>query len=240
MLHQEQQSRRLNLKFWIFFLLWTSALVLLGYLVIWAEIEKIRALVPEANRDDTDSCYNNPLLNMQIWTKESHFYPMYKMQDVAAYARCLETEDALNMAQIFYVSYYIVSLTLVMGFFVFLFEITGFGLKYGFQLVLLPILFGTGESVFIFYLLESYERDGIGGLDETLCQLCSCVGLIFWVLFAFVVLLVIIGFLSMSLVLCSGDQQQGVTMVTVRDQDKNDIFNGSTYEMMGQKKRSGF
>jgi len=177
---------------------------------------------------------------MQIWTKESHFYPMYKMKDVAAYAMCLKTEDALNTAQIFHVSYYIVSLILAMGFFVFLLEITGFGLKYGFQLVLLPTLFGIGESVFIFYLLGCYERDGISGLDETLCQLCSCAGLLFWVLFAFVILLVIIGFLSMSLVFCSSDRQRGVDMVTVRDLDNNHNFNGSTYEMMGQKKDRHF
>jgi len=230
------------LSFWIIFTFWTTALVTFAYFVLWAEIEKIRNLVPAANRDDTDSCYNNPLLNMQIWTKKDHFYPMYKMQDVVAYFSCLETEEALNKAKIFYISYYIVGLALVMSFFVFPLAITGFSLKYGLQLVVLPFLFGAGESVFIFYLLGCYKKDGVDGLNETLCQLSSCVGVIFWVLFGFVIVLVIYGFLKKCgelCSICSSDRQRGVHMVTVRE-DMGDDFKGSTYEMMGKRKEGEF
>jgi len=69
---------------------------------MWYGIKHIQDSVPEDNRVGKDNCYDNPLLSMQIWTKESHFYPFYKMQDVVAYFSCLETEEALDEVRMFY------------------------------------------------------------------------------------------------------------------------------------------
>jgi len=211
-----------------------SALVICGYFVIWAEIDHIRDFIPVENRDDPDGCYNNPLLNLQIWTKKGNFHPLYKMQDVVDYAMCLETTEAIDRAQIFYVSYYVIGLALVMIFIVFLFEIAGTNWKSALQLVLFPTIFGVGEAGLIFYLLGIYNDDGIGRLDETFCQLSGCVGLIFWVLFAVIILLLIGSSLKNCGKLCSNDRQRGVHMVTVRELDGcNTLYGRGTYEMMG-------
>jgi len=207
--------------------------VICGYFVIWAEIQDIRDLIPVKNRAKPDSCYNHPLLNLQIWTKEGHFHPLYKMEDVVIYAVCLETAEAIHRAQIFYVSYYIVLLAFIMTIFVFMFEMTGMRWKSGLQIVFIPTIFGVGEAVLIFYLLEGYKNEDIGGLDETLCQLCGIVGIVFWLLFAFIILFLIGGFLGKCRKLCSNDRQRGVQMVTVRDLDGvATIYGRGTYEMM--------
>merc|ERR1719397_570618 len=114
------------------------------------------------------------------------------MQDIVEYALCLETAEAIDKAQMFYISYYMGALALVMIMFVFLYEITGMNWKFGLQLIAFPSLSGAGECVLIFYLLGCYKNDGVGGLDETLCQLCGCLGLIFWVLLAFILLFLIV------------------------------------------------
>lgn len=231
---RRQQAKPCRWQFWTAFTLLVIALVICGYFVVWAEIDRIRDLIPVENRDDTDSCYNNPLINFQIWTKEGHFHPLYKMQDIVEYALCLETAEAIDKAQMFYISYYMGALALVMIMFVFLYEITGMNWKVGLQLVAFPFLFGAGECVLIFYLLGCYKNDGIGGLDETLCQLCGCLGLIFWVLFAFILLFLIGSCLKNCGKLCSNDRQKGLHMATVRDIDGcHTLYGRGTYEMMG-------
>jgi len=234
---EEQPPRRGRWRFWTAFALFTIALAIFGYFVVWAEIDRIRELIPVENRDDTDNCYKNPLLNLQIWTKKGHFHPLYEMQEVVDYATCLETSEALHEAQIFYVSYYFIGLALVMIFIVFLLVITGTRWKTGLLIVAVPILFGAGEAAFIFYLLGCYISDDIGGLDEILCQICGAVGLIFWVLFGFVLLYLIFSYIEKCGKLCSNDRQKGVFALSVRDIDgTHTIYGNPTYEMM---KKSG-
>ena len=98
-------ARPLTWKFWTCFLLWTAALGGVGYFILWEEIKNIQDSVPEDNREGKDKCYDNPLLSMQIWTKDSHFDPFYKMQDVVAYFDCLQTDDALDKVRMFYITY---------------------------------------------------------------------------------------------------------------------------------------
>jgi len=236
---QQRQPQRPGEKpcrwgFWTAFTLLVLTFVIGGYFVIWAEIDRIRDLIPVENRDGSDSCYTDPLLNFQIWTKEGNFQAIYTMQEVVEYAICLETTEAIDRAQIFYVSYYIIGLAILMIIIVFLYEMAGMQYKSGLQLVLFPFLFGIGEGVTIFYLLGCYKNDGIGGLDETLCQLCGCMGLIFWVLFAFIILFLIFLCLKNCRKLCSNDRQKGMHMATVRDLDGcHTLYARGTYEMMG-------
>lgn len=208
-------------KFYTLFLLYTLAVVAAAYIVLWDEIEKIRELIPEDNRDGTDNCYDNPLLNVQIWTKEGHFYPFYKMQDVVEYFDCLETEEALDEVRLFYISYNIGAIAAVMGFVAFVLVISGYPFKYALELVFLPLLLGSGEGVFIWYLVGNFLDDGIGGLTDIYCQLCSSIGLIFWVFFAFILLLCIYG-LFKECCKCSKDRQQGKNIGTIRDDMSHD------------------
>jgi len=199
------------------FLLYIVAVAAAVYFVLWDEIEKIRELVPEDNREGKDNCYDNPLLNIQIWTREGHFYPFYKMQDVVAYFDCLETEDALDEVRFFYITYNVGSIAAVMGFVAFLLVIVGYPVKYALELVCFPLLVESGEGVFIYYLAGKFQEDGIGGLTEVYCQLCSSIGLIFWVFLAFIMLLFTYS-LFKECCRCSKDRQQGKNIGTIRDE----------------------
>jgi len=230
------QRKRLTWKFYACFLLWTAALGGLGYFFLWDEIKSIQDLIPEDNREGKDNCYDNPLLSVQIWTREGHFYPFYKMQDVVEYFDCLNTDNALDAIRTFYITYYIGGLFLVMGFFSFLLRICKYPWKYAIELVVLPMIFGIGEGVFIFFLAGNFKNDGIGGLSEIYCQLCSSVGLIFWVLLAFIVLVCMFG-LTKQCCICSKDRQKGTNVKTLRDKDSS-MFLSET-EMEPGRAKSG-
>jgi len=231
-----RQGKRLTWKFYTCFLLWTAALGGLGYFILWDEIENIRDLIPESNREGKDNCYDNPLLSVQIWTRESHFYPFYKMQDVVEYFDCLETDEALDAIRKFYITYYIIALFLLMGIISFILVVSRYPWKYAIELVILPLIFGIGEGVFIFILAGNFKNNGVGGLSEIYCQLCSSVGLIFWVLFAFILIICIYG-LSKQCCHCSRDRQRGQKIKTLRDKDSN-MFSSET-EMEPGRAKSG-
>jgi len=220
-------------KFYTLFLLYTAGIGAAGYFVLWDEIEKIRDLIPEDNRIAKDNCYDNPLLNLQIWTREGHFHPYYKMQEVVEYFDCLQ-EEALKEVQFFYISYNIGGITAAMGFVAFVLAMTGYAAKYACEFVFIPWLCGCGEGVFIWYLAGIFLDEGIGGLTDIYCQLCSCVGLIFWGLFALIVLVCIHGLVKMCCT-CSKDRQQGKRVASIRDDMSHDkqfrVSGGSETEM---------
>jgi len=230
-------ARPLTWKFWTCFLLWTAALGCVGYFILWEEIKNIQDSVPEDNREGKDNCYDNPLLSMQIWTKDSHFDPFYEMQDVVAYFDCLQTDDALDKVRMFYITYNIGGLALLMGFIAFILVITKYPWKYAIELVFLPLIFGIGEGVFIYVLAGNFKNNGIGGLSEIFCQLCSSVGIIFWVLLAFILLIAIYG-LCKRCYRCNTDRQRGMNVKTLRDKDSS-IFRISETELEPGKAKSG-
>jgi len=209
-------DKGMSYMFWTAFLLWTAGIGAAGWLVLWDEIENIREMIPDDNRDGTDNCYDNPLLNMQIWTKEGHFYPSYKMQDVVAYFECLETEEALDEIQFFYISYNPGGLAAFMGFLAFIVRWIGYRWKAAIELVFLPLIFGIGEGAFIYFLAGLYQEDGIGGLTDIYCQLCSSLGMIWWALLAFLLLMTIYGFCK-KCCKSSKDRQRGKNVGTCRD-----------------------
>jgi len=233
-----REGHRLTCKFYTAFLLWTAAIVGVGYFIYWKEIEKIRDLIPEENREGTNNCYDNPLLNVQIWTKESHFYPFYKMQDVVEYFDCLEDEEAIDEVRFYYISSNIGALVLIMGFISFVLVITRYPWRYAIELVILPLMFGIGEGIFIYFLAGKYEDEGVGGLSEIHCQLCSSVGLIFWVLFTFILLICIYGLVKVCCK-CSKDRQKGRNIGTIREKNSQRGFRSSESEMQPGKANSG-
>jgi len=225
----------LTWKFFACFLLWTAALGSLGYFLLWNEIKNIQDLIPESNREGKDNCYDNPLLTLQIWTRESHFYPFYKMQDVVEYFDCLGT-DALDSVRMFYITYNIGGLFLQMGFFSFILVICRYPWRYAIELVLIPLIFGVGEGGFIYFLASTFKNDGVGGLSEIYCQLCSSVGLIFWVLLAFILMICIFG-LAKQCCRCNRDRQKGTNVKTLREKDSS-MFVSET-EMEPGRAKSG-
>jgi len=224
-------------KFFTLFLLYLLGIAAAVYFVLWDEIEKIRELIPEEKRVGKDNCYDNPFLNVQIWTKEGHFHPFYQMREVAEYFDCLQTKEALEEVRFFYISYNIGCVTAAMGVVVFLLVLAGYPVKWGIELILLPLLVGCGEGLFIYYLAGLFIEDGIGGLTEVYCQLCSAVGLIFWALFAICLLLCIYGILKCCCT-CSKDRQQGKNVGTIRDEMIRDRhFRLAESEMQSQRNR---
>jgi len=224
-------------KFYTLFLLYLLGIAAAGYFVLWDEIEKIRELIPEAKRVGKDNCYDNPFLNVQIWTKEGHFHPFYQMQEVVEYFDCLQTKEALEEVRFFYISYNIGCVAAAMGVVVFLLAMSGNRVKWGIELIILPLLVGSGEGVFIYYLAGQFIEDGIGGLTEIYCQLCSSVGLIFWALFAICLLICIYGILKCCCT-CSKDRQKGRNVGTIRDDMSRDRhFRVAESEMQAQRNR---
>jgi len=218
-----EERKRLTWKYYYCFLLWTCALGGYGYYLLWDEINYIRDLIPENNRDRKESCYSNPLLSVQIWTRDSHFHPFYTMQDVVYYFNCLDTDEALDAIRMFYVTYNIGGLVLIMGFIVFLLVISRYSLWYAIEVAAFPTIFGIAEGVFIFVLAGNFKKSNVGGLSEMHCQLCSSLGLIFWVLFVFVLVICIYG-LTMECRRCCRDRQNGIKIKTLRDRDSSSIF----------------
>jgi len=232
------EGKRLTWKFYLCFFVWTAALGCGGYFLLWDEIKKIQDLIPESNREGKDNCYENPLLSVQIWTRENHFYPFYKMQDVVQYFDCLGNDEALDVLRNFYIIYYTVAIVLLMGFFSFILVLSKYPWKYAVELVILPMIFGIGEGVFIFFLAGNYKNDGVGGLSEIYCQLCSSVGLIFWVLLAFILIISICGLSKQCCHrFCSRDRQGGEKIKTLRANGSN-IFSSET-EMEPGRAKSG-
>jgi len=125
---------------------------------------------------------------------------------------------------------------LLMGFIAFVLVIAKYGWRYAFELVVLPLFFGIGEGVFIFVLAGNFKNSGIGGLSEIHCQLCGIVGLIFWILFAFVLIIGIYGLIR-KYCKCTKDKQRGMQIKTLRDQDSS-LFRISETELAEQG--SGF
>jgi len=203
-------------KFYTLFLLYIIAVGVTGYIFLWDEIEKIRELIPEDNRNGKDNCYNNPLLNVQIWTKESHFHPFYQMQEVVAYFDCLQTEEALDEVRFFYISYNVGAVAAVTGIIGFFLAAVDYAAKYAIEVSFIPFLFGSGEGAFIYFLAGKFLDDGVGGLTDIYCQICSCLGIVFWSLYAFILLICFHGFFK-KCCRCSKDRQKGRNVGTCRD-----------------------
>jgi len=229
-----QERKRLTWKFYICFLLWTSAICCFGYFLLWDEIKKIQDLIPESNRNGKDNCYDNPLLSVQIWTRECHFYPFYTMQSVVEYFYCLETDEALDAIRMFYITYNIGGIVLLMGFIAFVLVISRYPWKYAIEVVALPTIFGIGEGVFISVLAGNFKDSDVGGLSEVNCELCSSVGVIFWVLLSFILIICIYG-VTRQCCCCSRDRQKGIYSKTVRDKGSG-IFLSEREKGSGEKK----
>jgi len=223
-------------KLWLAFILYTGLLVNFGYFILWEEIKKIRSLIPEENR--SGSCYANPFLSLHIWSGD--FTPMYNMNEAVAWFDCLRDDEALKEVQMFYVSYYIGSLALLMIYVAFIQTLSGVYWKQGAVLAFIPFFFGSAESFFIFYLLNQWLDKGIDGISEIQVVISSCLGIMFWCLLAFAVIITFHGCLSvmgkMSCSCCTTDRQRGRKIGTIRDLESNNtLYTNSTYEMMETK-----
>jgi len=210
-------------KFYSSFLVYIVGIAAASYIVLWDEIEKIRGMIPAENREGKDNCYDNPLLNVQIWTKEGHFHPFYQMQEVVEYFDCLHTQDAIKEVRFFYISYNIGGVAAAMGFIMFLVAMGGYSFLMAIELIIFPLFFGSGEGIFIYYLAGLFLEEGIGGLSEVYCQLCGSIGLVFWALSATILLLCIYGIMKQCCT-CSNDRQQGQNVGTIRDEMCQDRY----------------
>jgi len=222
-------------KLWLAFILYTSLLVNFGYFIVWEEIKKIRTLIPEENVQAV--AMRTLFLSLHIWSGD--FNPLYNMNDAVAWFDCLRDDEALKEVQMFYVSYYIGSLALLMIYVAFIQTLLGAYWKSGAVLGFIPFFFGTAESFFIFYLLNQWLNEGLDGISEMQVMMCGCLGVMFWCLLAFALIITLVSCLSVlwkSCSCCTTDRQRGRKIVTIRELESNNtLYTKSTYEMMETK-----